>query len=91
MTPLADPKAGQRINLDPRKNPAELFGARLTPRQREVLQLVAEGKTTKQISTTLRISAKTVELHRTCIMQELGLHSTAELTRYALSQGIIDQ
>jgi DNA-binding NarL/FixJ family response regulator len=72
-----------------RSNPAEMFGARLTSRQREVLQLVAEGKTTKEIASALNISAKTVEFHRSSVMDQLGLRTTAELTRYALIHGII--
>lgn len=79
------------LALDPKKNPAGMFGGRLTPRQREVLQLVAEGKTTKQISVVLRISPKTVEFHRNSLMEELGVRSTAELTRYALTRGIVTQ
>jgi DNA-binding NarL/FixJ family response regulator len=68
-----------------------MFGAELTPRQREVLQLVAEGKSTKEISAALNISPKTVEFHRNSLMDELGVRTTAELTRYALSRGIISQ
>jgi DNA-binding CsgD family transcriptional regulator len=60
----------------------------LTPRQREVLQLVAEGKSLKEIAAILHISVRTVEFHKTGIMEELGLRTTAELTRYALDQGI---
>jgi DNA-binding NarL/FixJ family response regulator len=77
-------------SLDPTKNPAEMFGTRLTPRQREVLQLVAEGKTAKEISTALNISVKTVEFHRNCLMDELGIRTTAQLTRYALARGIVN-
>jgi DNA-binding NarL/FixJ family response regulator len=61
----------------------------LTPRQREVLQLIAEGKSTRSIASMLHISIKTVEFHRTNIMEELNLHSTAELTRYAVSEGLV--
>jgi len=61
----------------------------LTPRQREVLQLIAEGKGTRSIASMLHISIKTVEFHRTNIMEELNLHSTAELTRYAVSEGLV--
>lgn len=61
----------------------------LTPRQREVLQLVAEGQTVKEIAATLDISPKTVEFHKTQIMEQLDLHTTAELTRYALAHGLI--
>lgn len=72
----------------PRTNPASLFGNKLTPRQREVLQLIAEGKSAKGIGSALNISAKTAEFHRAAIMDELGLRTTADLTRYALSTGI---
>ncbi|MDH4155613.1 MAG: response regulator transcription factor [Nitrospira sp.] len=61
----------------------------LTPRQREVLQLLAEGKGTRSIASLLQISIKTVEFHRTRLMDELNLHSTAELTRYAVSEGLV--
>lgn len=61
----------------------------LTPRQREVLQLVAEGKGTKEIARILNISVKTVEFHKFRIMDELDLHSTAELTRYAIAEGLV--
>jgi len=60
----------------------------LTPRQREVLQLVAEGKSIKEIATILDISIKTVEFHKSRIKDELGIHTTAELTKYAVSHGI---
>lgn len=89
VTPLAGEEATNLLTLDPKRNPAGMFGARLTPRQREVLQLVAEGKTTKQISAVLNISPKTVEFHRNSLMDELGVRTTAELTRYALTRGIV--
>lgn len=60
----------------------------LTTRQREVLQLIAEGKSTKEIAITLDISTKTVEFHRGGIAEILGLSSVADLTRYALHHGI---
>jgi DNA-binding NarL/FixJ family response regulator len=75
--------------LDPEVNPANLFGTGLTPRQREVLQLVAEGKGAKEIAAIIGISVKTVEFHKSSIMDELGLRTTAELTRYAIQQGIV--
>jgi DNA-binding NarL/FixJ family response regulator len=90
VTPLAGKDAAGMAQLDSRRNPAGMFGAQLTPRQREVLQLVAEGKTTKQISVLLKISPKTVEFHRSSLMEELGVRTTAELTRYAVSRGIVD-
>lgn len=66
-------------------SPELLFAERLTSRQREVLQLIAEGKTTKEIAAVLRISVKTAEFHRARLMDELGLRTIAELTRYALT------
>jgi DNA-binding NarL/FixJ family response regulator len=90
VTPLAGPKAAELAALDPHRNPSEFFGSALTPRQREVLQLVAEGKTTKEISAVLHISPKTVEFHRNSLMDELGVRTTAELTRYAISRGIVN-
>jgi DNA-binding NarL/FixJ family response regulator len=61
----------------------------LTARQREVLQLVAEGRTIPEIAQTLYISPRTVEFHKYNIMEALGLHSTAELTQYAIKHGIV--
>ena len=61
----------------------------LSLRQREVLQLVAEGKSTKEIASTLNVSIKTVEFHKTRIMKELKLHSTAELTKHAIVLGLV--
>jgi DNA-binding NarL/FixJ family response regulator len=61
----------------------------LTVRQREVLQLVAEGRTIKEIATVLNISPKTVEFHKSQLMEQLDLHTTAELTKYALTHGLI--
>ncbi len=60
----------------------------LAHREREVLQLLAEGNTSKQIARTLHISSKTVEVHRRNIMAKLDLHSVAELTKYAVREGI---
>ncbi len=60
----------------------------LTFREREVLQLLAEGKTTKEISSSLNISAKTVETYRKQLMDKLDIHSIAELTKYAVREGL---
>jgi DNA-binding NarL/FixJ family response regulator len=60
----------------------------LTPREREVLQLLAEGKSTKQIAGTLGVSVKTVETHRSRIMDKLDVHSVPELTKYAIREGL---
>lgn len=69
----------------PQRVPEEL----LTPREREVLQLVAEGKTTKEIAVLLGVSVKTADAHRTRLMQKLDIHDIAGLTRYAIRQGVI--
>jgi len=61
----------------------------LSPREREVLQLIAEGKSTKAVGTILGISFKTASSHRTRIMVKLGIHETASLVRYAIRQGFI--
>lgn len=60
----------------------------LTDREREVLQLMAEGKSTKRIALELHISAKTVETHRRQIMNKLDIHTVAELTKYAIRKGL---
>lgn len=62
----------------------------LTSREREVLQLIAEGKTNKDIATALNLSVYTVEAHRGRIMEKLNLHSSGELVRFALRKGLID-
>lgn len=64
------------------------FGGQLTPRQREVLQLIAEGKSMKEIADVLAISVRTAEFHKNGIMEQLGVRTTAELVRYAIDQGI---
>jgi DNA-binding NarL/FixJ family response regulator len=61
----------------------------LTPREREVIQLVAEGKSTKEVATALSLSVKTAETHRTNLMRKLDLHSVADLTLYAVRNGIV--
>lgn len=61
----------------------------LTPRERQVLQLIAEGKRTKEIATLLGVSVKTAESHRTRLMEKLNIHETASLVRYALQRGLI--
>jgi len=60
----------------------------LTTREREVLQLIAEGKSTKEIANRLSVSVKTVETHRRQIMEKLGIYSIAELTKYAIREGL---
>jgi len=63
---------------------------RLTPREREVLILVAQGYTNNQIADILHISPKTVDVHRTRLMQKLDLHNVADLTRYAVRKGLVE-
>jgi len=61
---------------------------RLSPREREILQLLAEGKAMKEIAAMLHVSIKTVETHRRTMMSKLGLFSVAELTKYAIREGV---
>ena len=62
----------------------------LTPREREVLRLIADGKTTKQVAQLLGVSAKTADAHRTRLMAKLDIHETATLVRYAIRRGLIE-
>jgi two-component system, NarL family, response regulator NreC len=62
----------------------------LTSRERQVLQLIAEGKSTKDVASLLGISVKTAESHRTRLMQKLDIHETASLVRYAVRRGIVE-
>ena len=62
----------------------------LTTREREVLQMIAEGKTNKEIATSLNLSVYTIEAHRGRIMEKLNLHSSGELVRFAVRNGLID-
>jgi DNA-binding NarL/FixJ family response regulator len=71
-----------------RRNPDDSYEL-LTDREREVLQLVAEGQTNKEVANLLNVSITTIETHRTHILQKLGLHSVPELILYAVRKGII--
>jgi DNA-binding NarL/FixJ family response regulator len=62
----------------------------LTPRQREVLQLLAEGRSAKEIASRLSISVRTVEFHKYQIMETLDIHTNAELTHFAIKSGIVE-
>jgi DNA-binding NarL/FixJ family response regulator len=64
--------------------------ASLTPRQREVLQLLAEGQSAKQVAASLSISARTVEFHKYQMMETLGLHSNADLVHFAIKNGLVE-
>ncbi|PYP39238.1 MAG: DNA-binding response regulator [Gemmatimonadetes bacterium] len=82
------PGASQAI-VDACATPESDAPSQLTPRERQVLQLVGEGKSTKQIATVLAISVKTAEFHRGRLMKKLNVHDTANLVRYALRKGWI--
>ena len=73
-----------------RQGMVKTHGSDLTPREREVLQLVTEGFANKQIAGELGIAVKTVEKHREHLMSKLDIHDTATLTRYAISAGIVE-
>lgn len=72
------------LNPSTRENPV------LTPREREIVQLVAEGKSTKEVADKLNISPKTAETHRTNIMRKLNLHSVSGLVRYAIRNRLVE-
>jgi DNA-binding NarL/FixJ family response regulator len=89
------PAIAKRFEPRDQKSPARVEGpkrhlARLSSRETEVLQRIAEGGANKQIAVELGISIKTVEKHRDHLMQKLNIHDTAGLTRYAISAGIIE-
>ena len=78
-----DPKVEQRTALKGERNAA------LTPRELEVLQMIVDGKSNKEIATALDLSANTVAVHRANIMNTLGIHKTAELVTYAIRNGLV--
>jgi DNA-binding NarL/FixJ family response regulator len=78
-----------QTSLD-RKGRLKTKDVRLSSREAEVLQLIAEGEANKQIAAALGISIKTVEKHRDHLMQKLDIHDTASLTRYAIAQGMVE-
>jgi len=71
------------------KRAKEMQGEQLTSRQREIVQLLAEGKTSKEVSALLNLSVKTVETHRANIMRRLSCHSVSDLVRYAVRNNIV--
>jgi DNA-binding NarL/FixJ family response regulator len=87
VTPLIDWKEST-ISVR-RKEATKKSSDRLSPRQREVLQLVAEGRANKEIAVLLHVSEKTVDFHKSSIKRELMLNSTAELTQFAIRHRII--
>lgn len=70
-------------------NPEKPVKNRLTAREREVVQLLAEGKSSKEVAVALNLSVKTAETHRTNVMRKLDLHSVADLVRYAVRNNIV--
>jgi DNA-binding NarL/FixJ family response regulator len=85
------PGFGEEIVDQFERRPRTFTGAQsvLTVRQREILQLVAEGRTAKEIAGILNVSVQTVAFHKHQIMEKLGLRSTAELTKYAIQEGLV--
>lgn len=91
FSPSVAQRYRKRHETEPdRKGRSGAKGGRLTPREREVLQRIAEGDANKQIAAALDISIKTVEKHRDHLMRKLDIHDTAGLTRYAIAEGIIE-
>ena len=78
-----------RVVVEAYLSKSELPADPLTSRERQVLQLVGEGKSTKEIAALLGISTKTAESHRTRLMQKLDIHETASLVRYAIRRGLV--
>src|SRR6202047_907187 len=74
----------------PKQDPSEPLRDRLTTREREIVQLLAEGKSSKEVASSLNISVKTAETHRANIMRKLQLHTVSELVRYAVRNQIIE-
>jgi DNA-binding NarL/FixJ family response regulator len=79
----------RRVSSNQQVNVVQPGVTELTPRQREILQLIAEGNSTKEIAQKLIVSVKTIESHRIQLMERLGIHDIAGLVRYAIRMGII--
>src|ERR1700738_1569397 len=85
--------AGETVLDSQLRRPAALKGERdahLTPRELEILQMIVDGKSNKEIATTLELSANTVAVHRANLMDALGIHKTAELVVYAIRNGLVN-
>jgi DNA-binding NarL/FixJ family response regulator len=74
----------------PKQDPSEPLRDRLTTREREIVQLLAEGKSSKEVASSLNISVKTAETHRANIMRKLQIHTVSELVRYAIRNQIVE-
>lgn len=90
LSPEVPTDALEKYNKHKKSGKAPDEFSRLTLREREILQLIAEGYTSKQIAEKKFISVKTVENHRANIMNKLGIHETAGLVRYAIQIGLVD-
>ena len=89
LTPLIAKDAVKNHTNGSQGNKSSPALSSLTPRQREVLQLIAEGRGTKEVASMLNIAVKTVEFHKFRIMDQLNLHSTVALTKQALAEGLV--
>ena len=87
VTPLVSKDRLKSLRESIRRGKQAAFN--LTPRQREVLQLVAEGRSAKEIAAILNVSYRTVEFHKRRIMEELGVHTTVELARFAIEHRVL--
>jgi DNA-binding NarL/FixJ family response regulator len=87
LTPQLAAEVLESMNQEPRR--AQDPVATLTPRQVEVLQLLAEGRSAKEIGASLEISARTVEFHKYQLMETLGIHNSAELIHFAIKHGLV--
>ncbi len=83
------PRIAKEVLQNLMTRPSDEAGAGLTDRQREVLQLLAEGMIVKEIAAVLNVSPRTVEFHKSNIVARTGLHTTAELARYAARNGLV--
>jgi len=89
ITPLL---AGELLQFHKQKPPGESSAlAQLTSRQRQVLQLLAEGRCVKEVASILEISTRTVEFHKYSMMESLGLKSSADLVRFAVKHGLVSE
>ncbi|HEY7697756.1 MAG TPA: response regulator transcription factor [Vicinamibacteria bacterium] len=88
ITPAMAGEVLESIQSDPESTQDPI--ASLTPRQREILQLLAEGKTAKEIAAILGISTRTVEFHKYEMMQSAGIHTSAELVHFAIKHGLVE-
>lgn len=87
---VSDIVLGAYLNPDPGARAGADGGRRLSPREREIAQLIAEGRTNKDVAEKLGVSVKTIDAHRANIMRKLDLHSVADLVRYAIREKLVE-